>query len=299
MAAWQIRVEVSGGSAEAGHVFADLLEAALDAEAVSLHREDGDGDDWLISILTAERPADEQINTALDEAARLVGGVASNLHIQPLAEQDWLAENRKSFPPLEIGPFWVYGTHIADPVPEGKIGLCLDAGQAFGSGSHATTAGCMQLIENHLPRTGRIRIADIGCGSGILAMGAAKWNPDAFIIAADNDQRAVDTTVENAARNGVDASITCGLSDGYSATLVIDHAPYDMILANILPGPLIDMAADAAGVLAETGILIVSGLLEDQQQRVIAAHEQVGLECIDSVLTSGWAALALRHRKGA
>ena len=296
MASWQIRLDVLDALEGGGHVFADLLEAALDAESVSLHRDEGEDHRWQVSLLTKEKPAEDRIHLALAEAERITGGLVKDITITPLDDRDWLAENRKSFPPLDIGPFWVYGTHIDTPVPDGKIGLCLDAGQAFGSGSHATTSGCLQLMETYLPRQGKVTLADIGCGSGILAMGAAKWNPDAVIIAVDNDQKAVHTTIENAERNNIAGAITSGLSDGYAASLVQDSAPYDLILANILPGPLIAMAADASAAIAQDGILILSGLLENQQQRVIDAHHAYGLECIDRKIINGWAALALRKQ---
>ena len=108
-----------------------------------LHREEND-EYWHINLLTADKPDETRISSAMAEAAWLTNASADDLAITALAEMDWLAENRKSFPPRAIGSFWIYGTHISDPVPEGAIGLCLDAGQAFGSGSHATTAekGC-------------------------------------------------------------------------------------------------------------------------------------------------------------
>lgn len=295
---WQISFVITGGAAESGHIFADLLDAALESEAVTLHRDDGDDMPWQITLLTDEKPDQAKVSTAIAEAENLSGSKASDLNITPLEQKDWLAENRKSFPPLEIGHFWVYGTHVKDPVPEGRIGLCLDAGQAFGSGSHATTMACMTMMERHLPRDGDLSVADIGCGSGILAMGAAKWNPFAEIIAVDNDIKSVETTDENAARNEVAFAITSGLSEGYAAPLVQEGAPFDLIFANILPGPLIAMADDAAKALAPDGMLILSGLLDHQAGDVIAAHEAKGLVPVDSIIISGWAALAMCHRGG-
>ena len=296
MAAWQLTFTVQGGQDGSGHIFADLLEAALDAEAASLHHEEDDAS-WHVSLLTADKPDATRISAAMAEAARLTDASADDLAITALPETDWLAENRKSFPPRAIGSFWIYGTHISDPVPEDAIGLCLDAGQAFGSGSHATTSGCIRMLEVHLPRAGAIRIADIGCGSGILAMAAAKWNPDAAVVAVDNDPKAIETTLENTERNAVAAAITCGVSDGYQAPVVQADAPYGMILANILPGPLIDMAADAVAALAPDGVLILSGLLEDQQDRVIEAHAAHGLDCTDRIIVAGWTALVFRHKR--
>jgi ribosomal protein L11 methyltransferase len=296
MANWQISLAVTCDVEEAGHVVVDLLDAALDPVASSLHRDGGGEGCWQISVLTETEPDGGRVDAALLEAIRISGVRISDLVVMPLEKKDWLAENRNAFPPLAIGSFWIYGTHIDEQPPEGKIGLCLDAGQAFGSGSHATTAGCINMIERHLSREGQLMIADIGCGSGILAMAAAKWNPEAGIIAVDNDIKATETCADNARRNDVSAAIACGLSEGCAASLVQGHAPYHMIMANILPAPLIAMAADAAALLADDGLLILSGLLDHQQEQVLTAYQREGLLLFDKVIISGWATLVLHHQ---
>ncbi|XDZ66265.1 50S ribosomal protein L11 methyltransferase [Alphaproteobacteria bacterium LSUCC0684] len=293
-ALWQISFTVS----DQADAFAEMVEAAAETEAVTLHRA-RDEDPWMICIISTEAPERERVQAALDAAAAITGQAASALEIARLPARDWLSENRKSFPPLDIGCFWIYGSHITVPVPDGKIGICLDAGQAFGSGTHGTTHGCITMLEKHLPAGNAPRIADIGCGSGILAVAAAKLRPGATVIAVDNDPVAVKVAAQNARDNAVDGVITAGVSDGYRDDLVQGAGPYDMILANILPGPLVEMAADAAACLAADGVLILSGLLEDQAEEVIKAHAGHGLELKDEVIFHGWSALVMEHGRNA
>jgi len=275
---------------------AEMVEAATATEAVSFYRA-CDEDPWLVHIICTEEPNREKVEIALDTASAITGQDISDLRIANLPATDWLSENRKSFPPLDIGRFWIYGSHIAEPVPDGKTGLCVDAGQAFGSGTHGTTEGCITMLEKHMPDHQSVRLADIGCGSGILAMAAAKLRPDAEIIAVDNDPVAVNVAAQNTKDNSVDGIIRTGVSDGYQSDLVQQYAPYDMILANILPGPLVAMAGDAASALSHNGVLILSGLLENQATHVVEAHVEHGLALKDRIILKGWATLVMEHER--
>lgn len=289
-ALWQISFSVPD---QAG-VIAELVEPVAATEAVSFHRAH-DEDPWLVQMICSEEPDRGKIEMALDTACSITGLAVSDLMITNLPATDWLSENRKSFPPLDIGSFWIHGSHITKPVPEGKTGLCIDAGQAFGSGTHGTTEGCITMLEKHLPEDRSLRIADIGCGSGILAMAAAKLCPSARIIAVDNDPIAVDVAALNTRDNSVDGIITTGVSDGYDSDLVQRHAPYDMILSNILPGPLMEMAGDAAKALCSGGGLILSGLLENQAEQVVEAHARQGLKLKDQIIVNGWVTIVMEH----
>ena len=292
-ALWQLQFTMD----QSPDVFVEMLMAAVDSETVTTHQDDLD-QPWHVSIITPTEPSQGQIDRALEQAEMIAGVAAPTITVDAIAPKDWLLENRKSFPPLDIASFWVYGDHITDPVPAGKIGLKINAGQAFGSGTHATTHGCVTMLEAHGPKADAsmgegLRIADIGCGSGILAMAAAKLHPSSHIIAVDNDILAVETTAENARNNHVDAIMTCGLSDGYQDQLVQSHAPYDVILANILPTPLMAMAGDAASALKSGGILILSGLMEQHQPDVVQAHEDQGLAVVDHLNVNGWMTLVM------
>ena len=283
-------------------VFVEMLMAAAGAETATTHQDDLD-QPWQVAIITEIKPQQDQIDIALSEAEHISGITAPKVTLIALEQKDWLLENRKSFPPLDIASFWVYGDHIIDPVPAGKIGLKINAGQAFGSGTHATTHGCVLMLETHCPRRNPsgddgsggddLLIADIGCGSAILAMAAAKLHPSSQIIAVDNDILAVETAQENIENNNVADVISCGLSDGYNAPLVQNQAPFDVILANILPTPLIAMAPDATAALKTGGILILSGLMEQHETDVVSAHQAQGLTLVDRLNVNGWMTLVM------
>ncbi|MCE2516859.1 MAG: 50S ribosomal protein L11 methyltransferase [Alphaproteobacteria bacterium] len=284
---WQISLTVT----DQADVFSEMIDAAVDAETLSTHR-DHDDEPWQVMLITTHAPDKAAVARAIGEAERITGLAASGLSVVGLPPTDWLAENRKSFPPLDIASFWIYGNYVTDPVPDGKIGLKIDAGEAFGSGTHATTHGCVAMLERHCPAIEGLTIADIGCGSGILAMAAAKLHPQAVIIAVDNDPIAVEVAAQNCADNDV-GFIKTGLSDGYKAELVQSHAPYDVILANILPNPLIEMSEDAVAALAADGVIILSGLMTMHRDKVVTAHESLGLRLIDHMVVNDWVTLVM------
>jgi len=288
MELWQISFTLS----ESPEVYADMVAAATDSETISIHQDDLD-QPWQVAVITTEEPDAKRVTHALATAATITGHPAPSMTIERLPSKDWLSENRKSFPPLDIASFWIYGSHITEPVPEGKIGLKINAGQAFGSGTHATTFGCVTMLEKHGSTKDQAMIADIGCGSGILAMAAAKLFPKSRVIAVDNDILAVETSAENCRHNDVDGQVACGLSEGYDAPMVQEHAPYDMILANILPQPLIAMADDAVAALSDDGVLILSGLMEQHRDEVLAEHEARGLSLKDHMTHNGWVTLVM------
>ena len=295
---WEIRLTV----ADHAEVFAELVAAACGSDTMSFHR-DGEGQDWLVSVIAEAEPVASRLSRAVDEAARLTGSSPSSRTVRAVPDKDWLEENRRSFPALDIACFHIRGSHVETPPPGGRIVLRLDAGQAFGSGTHATTHGCLVMLEKHLrgiETSGGhpLRVADIGCGSGILAMAASKLRPDARVIAVDSDPLAVRVAEDNVAANGLAGGIACGVSDGYGAELVRENAPFDLILANILPTPLADMACDAASCLAAHGALIVSGLNEDHADSIIAAHASAGFACRDRFSLDGWVTLVFRHGGG-
>lgn len=285
---WEIRLTV----ADQAEVFAEVIAAACGAETMSFHRE-GKGEDWLVSVIAEAEPADARVTRAVDEAIGITGITPTSRSMRAVPAKDWLEENRKSFPPLNVASFHIYGSGAETPRPENRIGLLLNAGQAFGSGMHASTQGCIVMLEKHLGGLDGdpLRVADIGCGSGILAMAVAKLRPDARIIAVDNDPVAVRVAADNAENNDIASSIAFGVSDGYEAALVRDNAPFDLILANILPSPLIEMAPRAAACLAPSGALVVSGMMEAQCEKVAARHEAEGLALRDRFSLDDWATL--------
>ena len=292
---WEIRLAVAGQA----ELFAEIVAAACDAGTMSFHR-DGEGEDWQVSVIADAEPDAARLSRAVAEAARVSGVAPSEPTVRAVPGRDWLAENRRSFPPLDIACFHIRGSHVDTPPPGGRVVLQLDAGQAFGSGTHASTHGCLVMLEKHLrgieaPGQGPLRVADIGTGSGILAMAASKLRPDARVIAVDSDPVAVRVAEGNMAANGLARGVACGVSDGYGAELVRESAPFDLVLANILPAPLAGMAADAASCLAARGALVVSGLNETHADGIVEAHGAAGLALRDRFSLDGWATLVFGH----
>ena len=192
--------------------------------------------------------------------------------------RDWLAENRKNFPPLTVGRFWIYGSHVTLPLPAAKKALKIDAAQAFGSGTHPTTEGCLHALHNiervnkSRAMISRGRVLDMGCGSAILAMAAHRLFPSAKILAADNHTPSVISARENARQNRISqGSLRVHFSQGCVAREIRKAAPYNLIFANILAAPLRQLAPRLIALLAPGGYLILSGLLQRQRRFVMQA----------------------------
>ena len=271
------------------------LEVVLGAEALSIEKTDGGN-----SLLQAWFDHEPQ-NALLDEVVSRALDPQQIIDTQLIYHQnrDWLAENRKAFPPLHLGPFWIYGSHIKDGRPAGSLPLLVEAAQAFGSGTHPTTQTCLLALADQRRTTGQPRrILDMGCGSAILAMAAQRLFPAADIFAVDNDAISVRTAIENRRKNQISPSqMRAVVSEGFAARDVSRNGPYDVILANILAGPLRRMAADLTRNLAPRGKLILSGLLRSQARQIIGDYRARQM-VLDQRLDQGeWCCLVFTKRR--
>jgi ribosomal protein L11 methyltransferase len=191
-----------------------------------------------------------------------------------LPDKDWVAENQHSFQPFRVGPFWVHPSHVRDGVPAGLLPIEIDAGLAFGTGTHATTRGCLEMLATLDPAE-TANAVDVGCGSGILAIAMAKlWKRP--VLGGDNDPEAVEVAVENAERNGVAKLCRFVTSIGLDAPELGTRAPFDLIVANILAGPLVELSRSFASATRAGGRVLLSGLLVEQADMVVAAYERCG-----------------------
>lgn len=273
---------------------ADALAAALEPYVSALTAmEDAPGGNWSIEGLSEGEPERPAVIAALAVAAATVGSPPPDTVIEPLPDVDWLALNRQSFPPIREGRVWVRGSHVTDRRPAAAVELIVDAARAFGSGSHATTALCLRALQDEVRRRRPRQVLDLGCGSGILAMAAAKLVPSARVVAVDLDPVSVATAAENTRLNRTATRIRTGVSRGWDSALVRRSTPYDLVLANILAAPLCAMAPELARGLAPGGRALLSGLMNHQEARVVAAHRAQGLRLLRRYRRDGWSALVV------
>lgn len=214
--------------------------------------------------------------------------------ISALPETDWVAHVKRELVPVDAGRFFVYGSHDADKIPQGRIALLIEAAMAFGTGHHGTTLGCLRAYDRLLDQ-GFVpaNVADIGCGTAVLAMAAAETS-EAAVLASDIDPVAVDVAEANLSANGMSGRVTCIEAAGFDAEAIRAAAPFDLVFANILRGPLIELAPDMAQHIASGGRAILSGLLIEQAQDVIAAYEAAGFVSEAREDLGEWSALVVR-----
>ena len=271
----------------------ELFEAALleYCETVSFFLADEDKKTWQVEGVRDVPEDDAALRDALALAA-MATGVPFELVRTPTEADGWLARTQEAFPDQLVGRrFLVRGTH-SDKVVPGRHTLELDAGLAFGSGEHGSTRGCLRALEIAARRRPR-RVLDLGTGSGILAMAAAKLL-NVRVLATDIEPWSVRVARENAWRNGVGRAVRVELADGWRSSVIVRAAPFDLVLANILARPLCRMAGHLASRLAPGGGVILAGLLIEQVRTVLAAHQRHGLR-LERILTEGnWATLMLR-----
>ncbi|MGZ5909585.1 MAG: 50S ribosomal protein L11 methyltransferase [Reyranella sp.] len=201
-------------------------------------------------------------------------GDAADPHWEELPDTDWVAENQRSFRPFEVGPFWVHPSHVADGMPAGLVPLRIDAGLAFGTGTHATTRGCLKLLATLDPRE-TTNAVDVGSGSGILAIAMAKlWKRP--VLGGDNDAETVAVARENAGLNGVGDLCRFVHAAGLRAAELEERAPFDLVVANILAGPLTDLSDSFAAAVRPGGRVLLSGLLVEQAAHILAVYARRG-----------------------
>jgi len=242
-----------------------------------------DGKLVLVGYLSKEHGEDE-----LKREAEQWGINLPAYEVKFLQSNDWLTENVIKFAPVETGKFIVYGIHEKEIDTKGKIGVKVYAATAFGS-EHQTTKSCLEAISDIDLQTNKINhILDVGTGSGVLAIAAAKLWKNAEIVAVDIDDESVIVAKQNAADNDVAEQITVAYSDGYSSEVVKTLSPYDVIFANILARPLIAMAPQMAENLRKGGFAIISGFIDDQVEWVIGEHEKHGLKCRKIYQLDNW-----------
>jgi ribosomal protein L11 methyltransferase len=280
-----VQIIARGARAEAEAAAAALdAHAATEALTYSILEEDEAHDVWRIDAFPTEP----------DEAAaitRVLSGFAGlRLATEILADADWLALSLSGLPPVRAGRFFVYGAHDRGLAPPNAVNLRIEAGAAFGTGHHGTTVGCLMAFDRLLKARRFGRVLDVGCGTGVLAIAAARTG-SGTALGTDIDRVSVRIANENAALNHARARFVH--ASGLRAAVVRERGPYDLVFANILAPPLVALAQDIKGALKPGGMAILSGLLRTQERRVLAAYVSRGFRLERRLHRDAWATLTL------
>jgi ribosomal protein L11 methyltransferase len=288
---WVARLACTRAEADMAALADDLFEG-FEPQPSLVAAEAGDG--WELRLYCETRPDD-----ALLEALSRLGNAGQLPLVEPLPPEDWVTLSQTGLEPVDIGRFHIHtGEHLGGARP-GQWPIRIDAGLAFGTGQHATTAGCIAVAARLCRRIAHRNILDVGTGSGLLAFAARKLNPRARLTAADLDPIAVEVAIANARLNAVPqgrrpGQISLLTAPGVEHKLIGGRAPYDLVFANILAGPLVALAPSVAAVVAPRGHLILAGLLQAQARRVIAAYRAQGMQLVWRDQRAEWPVLLLK-----
>ena len=212
---------------------------------------------------------------------------------EPIPDEDWIAKSLEGLKPVRAGRFIVHGSHDRDKVRVNDLAIEIEAGQAFGTGHHGTTAGCLEMIEQVLRARDVRNALDLGTGSGVLAIAVAKMRRIP-VLATDIDPIAIRVAKENAKLNGIVSGMTMETAPGFQSDTFRKYGPFDLIIANILARPLIKMAPQLVTHLAPGGTVILSGILASQRWKVIAAYSGAHLSHVRTIWRNGWVTIHLR-----
>ena len=286
----QIRLHYKSPKREAEKQY-ELLDHAFEDDAFPLAITEIDEANGIYEVSLYVDEAEK--NSVLPRFAQVLGVNENKIEIEILPDIDWVSHSLEGLNPVRAGRFFVHGSHDRDKVKPGDLAIEIDAGQAFGTGHHGTTVGCLELIADVMEHEKPQNALDLGTGSGILAIGIALIKP-IRILATDIDPIAIKVAKENFALNGVAKTITAITATGLDDEEIKKRAPFDLIVANILANPLIELAPQMVPALKKGGSIVLSGILEEQHDRVVKAFEAKGAKYIKTLHHEGWVAIHLK-----
>lgn len=272
-----------------------LVDAVMERDDLALtasaHENEETGE-WVFEA-TCDGAPDLEAFAALARSA-LGGDVDFSVEaLDP--EVNWVQKSLEGLAPVIAGGFYVYGSHSTGAIPAGLTPMRIEAAQAFGTGHHETTTGCLEAIDRLLKRRKPLRMLDVGTGTGVLAIALAK-RTRRLVIASDIDPVSVTTTVQNAEDNGVGKLIVALEATGLNHASIVQNGPYDVIVANILAGPLQSLAPAVGRAAAPGATIILSGILEHQARGVINAYARQGMVLTQKLQRRDWTTLMLERR---
>ncbi|MEO5937843.1 MAG: 50S ribosomal protein L11 methyltransferase [Sphingomonas sp.] len=266
----------------------DAGEIDIDAVLMTTEEVEDDVERWRLDAYTESEP-----DAAVIASLRALVPSASGAEpiIEALTPEDWVAMSQEGLEPIAEGRFVVHTSAHPVGAPTGGRAFLIDAGRAFGTGHHATTSGCLKALDAMASGT-VASVIDIGTGTGLLALAAAHLWPDARIVATDIDPAAIEVTRENMAANEI-AEIELIVADGALDPAITAGAPYDVVIANVLAGPLISMAPELAAIAAPHATILLAGLLETQRTHVVDAYTECGCTLTGAEVRGDWTILTL------
>lgn len=268
-----------------------LVDAVMERDdlALTASAHEGDNGDWIFEATCSTEPDIAAFN---DLAREILDGKVSFSTAKLDPETDWVAKSLEGLKPVSAGGFYVYGGHDATNIPVGVTPLHIDAAQAFGTGHHETTTGCLEAIDIILKSKKPRFMLDVGSGTGVLAIAMSK-RTRLPVVATDIDPIAVSVTKDNARLNEVTKNIIAVEAVGLDAKKIKECGPYDMIVANILAGPLVGLAPDISKAALPGASIVLSGILVEQAARVVAAYRQQSIVLRQRITREEWVTLIL------
>ncbi len=289
---------------DTGHKIAGALESLVEPAptAVSIFQ---DRTGWRVDGYFSHREAAETAGQNLTaiysqggaDGVKAAIGAAS---ITPVPDLNWVTISQAALPPVQAGRFTICGHHDLSRVPSGPGTLVVEAGEAFGTAHHATTFGCLLAIDRLTRRRAYRNVLDLGTGSGVLALALRRALPGAKILGTDIDAVSIDVAQKNARRNSArsdaDARLTFLIADGFADHRLRARGPFDMVIANILAGPIMALAPQLASHIAPGGTVVLSGILNDQAREIIARYRSLGFDMTAHTRLEGWSTLTMSRR---
>jgi ribosomal protein L11 methyltransferase len=288
------RASFAIGNEQAARRVVDLLAESFFEGQAAIAASEGPGGRWDITVHFAQAPDESSIRELVGMAAG--GEAARDIAFDTVEAKDWVKATLEELVPVRAGRFIVHGRHDRAKVPPNKLGVEIEAALAFGTGHHGTTRGCLLLLDQVLKARHPRRVLDLGTGTGVLAIAAAKALHGA-VLASDIDPASVRVARDNAGRNEVANLVQTIRGSGFSAPQFGKHGPFDLVLANILANPLRQMATPMVRHLAPSASVILSGLLPPQASGVIAAYRDRGLVLLRHLQIEGWSSLLMRKAR--
>ncbi|WP_019221494.1 50S ribosomal protein L11 methyltransferase [Bartonella senegalensis] len=286
----QIRLYYTASKNEAEEWYV-LMETAFDEEGYPLALAEIDEKDAIYELSLYVNKENQE--NASKRFARILSIDPDKINREVLPNIDWVQKSLEGLKPVHAGPFFLHGNHHRNNIPPDVLPIEIEANQAFGTGHHGTTAGCLEIIAKILHNENPQNALDLGTGSGVLAIGIAMLKPIS-VLASDIDPVAIQVAQHNIELNGVKKYITAVSATGFNHDEIASRAPFDLIVANILANPLIELAQEMVQALQKGGSLILSGILEEQHDHVLETYVKQGLTHFETHHCQGWVTIHLK-----